>query len=160
MKKIDFGQTITTLANVGVIAGIVFLAVEIQQNNELLAAQARTARHEIRLDAIQAIYNNPELAEVIRKARSGEPLTSTEEFMVERYQRQMLLNWQFVFVEYQNGLLDEQDLIASAWRDAVETFPGLREHWERSKEANFRADFVAFMDRDIVGEISASANGR
>jgi len=32
MKKIDLGQTIQTLANLGVIAGIVFLAMELQQN--------------------------------------------------------------------------------------------------------------------------------
>lgn len=31
-------------ANIGVIAGIVFLAVEIQQNNELMASQARFNR--------------------------------------------------------------------------------------------------------------------
>ena len=32
MKKIDFGQAVTVIANLGVIAGIVFLAVEISQN--------------------------------------------------------------------------------------------------------------------------------
>ena len=36
MKKIDLGQTITILANVGVIAGIVFLAVEVRQVGEQL----------------------------------------------------------------------------------------------------------------------------
>ena len=34
MKKFEFGQTINTLASVGV--GIVFLIVEIRQNSELL----------------------------------------------------------------------------------------------------------------------------
>ncbi len=33
MKKLDLGQTITILANVGVIAGIVFLGYELRQNN-------------------------------------------------------------------------------------------------------------------------------
>ena len=32
MKKIDLGQTITILANVGVIAGIVFLAIEVRES--------------------------------------------------------------------------------------------------------------------------------
>ena len=32
MKKIDLSQSIVILANIGVIAGIVFLAVEIRQN--------------------------------------------------------------------------------------------------------------------------------
>ena len=32
-KKIDLGQIITICANIGVIAGIVFLGIELQQNN-------------------------------------------------------------------------------------------------------------------------------
>ena len=43
MKKIDPGQTIQILANVGVIAGIAFLAVELRQNNELLRSSSRQA---------------------------------------------------------------------------------------------------------------------
>ena len=42
MKKIDLGQTIGILANIGVVAGTVFLAVELRQNNELLNSQERT----------------------------------------------------------------------------------------------------------------------
>jgi hypothetical protein len=34
MKKIDVVQAVTILANVGVIAGIVFLAFELQQNTQ------------------------------------------------------------------------------------------------------------------------------
>jgi hypothetical protein len=41
LKKLDFGQTITIFANVGEIAGIVFLAFELQQNNEALGLQER-----------------------------------------------------------------------------------------------------------------------
>ena len=36
MKKGDLGQTLNTLANVGVIAGIVFLAIEVRQNQATL----------------------------------------------------------------------------------------------------------------------------
>jgi hypothetical protein len=36
MNRIDLGQTIGILANLDVIAGIVFLAIEIQQNTESL----------------------------------------------------------------------------------------------------------------------------
>lgn len=38
MKKIDLGQAIGILANVGVIAGIVSLGMELRQNNELVVA--------------------------------------------------------------------------------------------------------------------------
>jgi len=39
MKKIDLGQTIGILANIGVIAGIVFLAIEVRQNQRVLDEQ-------------------------------------------------------------------------------------------------------------------------
>jgi len=38
LKKIDLGQAIGILANAGVIAGIVFLDMELRQNYELVVA--------------------------------------------------------------------------------------------------------------------------
>jgi len=46
MKKIDLGQTIAILANVGVIAGIVFLAIEVRQNTESIDQSRRVAMAE------------------------------------------------------------------------------------------------------------------
>ena len=40
MKKIDLGQTITIFANLGVIGGLIFLAVEIRQNSDIARASA------------------------------------------------------------------------------------------------------------------------
>jgi hypothetical protein len=151
LKKLQFAQTIGLLANIGVIAGIIFLAVELRQNNELLAAQARVARFELRsTDATRAQYNNPELAETLRKNNNNEPLSPTEEAVVDRYQRQMLLNWQFVYVEYLNGLLDREEVLEGSWRETLRTTPRLREHWERSKSRTFRPEFVQFIDENMV----------
>ena len=44
MNKIDLGQTLAILANVGVIVGIAFLAVELRQNNRLIDEQSAIAR--------------------------------------------------------------------------------------------------------------------
>jgi hypothetical protein len=44
MKKIDLGHITTILANLGVIAGIAFLAVELRQNNQLIDEQSVIAR--------------------------------------------------------------------------------------------------------------------
>jgi hypothetical protein len=151
LKKLDLAQTVGLLANLGVIAGIVFLAIELRQNNELLAAQARVARFEMRAtDATRAQYENPELAETLRKNRNNEPLSPTEEVIVDRYQRQVLLNWQFVYIEYVNGLLDREEILDSAWRETFNNTPGFRQHWSRSKDSSFRPDFVQFLEENIV----------
>jgi len=42
MKKIDLGQTLTILANVGVLAGILLLVFELNQNREMMRAQTRS----------------------------------------------------------------------------------------------------------------------
>ena len=61
MKKIDLGQTITILANVGVIVGIVFLAIELRQNNELLGQQARIASNEQWIASLEGLLDDPGL---------------------------------------------------------------------------------------------------
>ena len=47
MKSLDLGQTLTILANFGVIAGIVFLAFELRQGNQLLVAQTSYAQFNV-----------------------------------------------------------------------------------------------------------------
>lgn len=77
MKKIDVGQTVSILANFGVIAGIVFLAVELRQNNEFLAAEAGADRRDIRRQAaIIRELTCPELRHAIIKAENG-PISSS-----------------------------------------------------------------------------------
>ena len=64
MKRLDLGQSIGILANIGVIAGIVFLGVELRQNNQLLTSQARTTRMEIRKEATNRYLENPDLVQL------------------------------------------------------------------------------------------------
>ena len=76
MKKLDFGQAVTLLANIGVIAGIVFLGIELQQNNELLSAQFRLTRAENRGALSGMLFENPEAIELLGK--EGPSLTEAE----------------------------------------------------------------------------------
>ena len=63
MKKIDVGQTVSILANVGVIAGILLLAFELSQNNKLLRAQADETYLQNRLDNRRRTIEDPEFAQ-------------------------------------------------------------------------------------------------
>ena len=67
MKKIDYGQAIQTLANVGVLAGIVFLGFELRQNNELLDRQIRATTLEQRQSTSQLLFENPDVIESLGK---------------------------------------------------------------------------------------------
>lgn len=61
MKQIDIGQTISILASIGVIAGIVFLGLELNQNNRLLVADAVSTSLEARIALQDLALNNPYL---------------------------------------------------------------------------------------------------
>ena len=51
MKSETINQWMTLGANIGVIAGILFLGFELQQNNDLMESQARFNDLQIRSDA-------------------------------------------------------------------------------------------------------------
>ena len=80
MKSSDLGKFVQTLANVGVIAGIVFLAFELRQNNELMEAEARFNRLTVSREAYNILSTNGELAEIIVKANNNESLTEVEHY--------------------------------------------------------------------------------
>ena len=63
--KIDLGQTIGILANAGVIAGIAFLALEIQQNTAVQEAQMRFDQNERQTEVIEEILRIASALEAI-----------------------------------------------------------------------------------------------
>lgn len=151
MKKIDLGQTITVLANLGVIAGIVFLAVEIQQNNEALGVQARMERQAARRAISTRAVDNPELARAMRKAQQGELLTPDEAFVLEHEIMFRIINWEIVFTDVQEGLLSEQAIPLQGWRDAYHRrFPGMPAVWAQMKNTGVPTEFAEFVDAEIV----------
>ena len=85
MKKIDLGQTLTILANVGVIAGIAFLAVELRQNNEMMRAQTRGELSRDSVDQIRLNVNDPVFADVLLRGDRGEELSEVEQSQYGRY---------------------------------------------------------------------------
>ncbi len=150
MKKIDLGQTITILANVGVIAGIVFLAFEIQQNNEFLAAQSRAVRVDIRTDYSETMFAEPGIVQAIVRARNGFELSDEDRHRLRFLAIDTFVKWQYVYGEYQRGMIEESELAPAAWRNTFwNEVPGMSEVWEDLKE-NYQPVFMEYMEHTIV----------
>ena len=149
MKKIDLGQTITILANVGVIAGIIFLALELQQNNELLASQARSNLLAGRVSTqLSVVENTGALADLISKAHRGEALTDTEDFRLRVYQSMIVHNFASFYQEVKSGPLAENDIPIQQWVGTFVNIPGLEEFWHR--QTRLDPDFVRFVDEEVL----------
>lgn len=150
MNKIDLGRTITILANLGVIAGIAFLAIELSQNNQLLEAQTRRERLDVRMFYAPLMLDGIAIAPIQYKLRRGEPVTPEEEAYFEEFAYINLAAWEWQFDEYVAGTIGLADLPFGAWRDNASRISIWGDAWEiYSAEAARSAEFVDFINRNV-----------
>ncbi len=136
MKKLELGQTITIFANLGVIAGIVFLGIELRQNNEALGLQVRLERENTLRQGLSGRLENSDVIRATAKALREEELTLEEELLIGDYNRVVLVNWWLAYRQVQDGSLNEATLPVSLWstvfRDGT-PFPRMDESWAEFK---------------------------
>ncbi len=154
MKKIDLGQAVGLLANLGVIAGILFLAIEIRQNNELLASQARRDQLDARGAAGILELNNPEILQLTFKVANGGELTPYERYHFRSWAQQLFGNWEWQYDEYQAGILLEGDLPVAGWLGRAERLPELRSVWDETK-SNRSPGFIRFIEENVFGQVDS-----
>ncbi len=155
MKKIDVGQTIGILANLGVVAGILFLVVEIQQNTETLQAEMRFNQSERTTDAVEQFVSNPQLVRAYVKFERGDSLSREEEIVLFFYARRIFSSWRWVYGEVQRGTLDE--IALSGFRRLFHTYPLgtqplLAHYWDDFASGGTSDDFIQWMEENVVNE--------
>jgi len=124
LKKLDLGQALGLLANVGVIAGIIFLAVELRQNTDsleesrrLAAANAYQARAFTFASQTLSTAHSPETVEAIVAFRAAggqdQPavalatLSPQDQFRVQSYYLARVAIYDNNLYQFQNGYLPE-----------------------------------------------------
>ena len=147
MKKIDLGQAISIFANLGVIAGIVFLGIELQQNRQSLQAQTRSSISDTIVNLTYQQATNPKLLAIIAKLNLGQPVTE-----VERAQFRVLQSayWRYrenVSYQYRIGLFDDSEYLPlrEAWVGFLNRSGPVREEWCR-RESIVSEDFFSEMN--------------
>ena len=150
MTRFDVGQKLTILANIGVIAGIVFLGYEVRQNTATLkSAGAQNIYNQIA--AINELRMNPEYVTVIQKGneRPGD-LSSVERVQYYAYVSNVLHAWQNMYVQMREGAYPEESL-DGWWQVLRENFqwPGFTEYWEVNGYV-LSPDFRAFVATDVL----------
>jgi hypothetical protein len=108
MKKIDLGQTITILANIGVIASLVFLGMQVRQE----AAASRAATFQQLKDSwVQtnlAEATSVDLANAFETAQTQgwESASPVERRLLSGFIRTLFHNWSNAYYHYGDGTLD------------------------------------------------------
>ena len=129
MRFVNWEKWISAIAKLGAVGSILFFAIELQQNNKQLEAQARYAQFEIQsYDANRVVFNNTDLAAILLKDRNQKPLSELENFILRRYNTQFIRNWEFEFMEKQRGLLDS-NLSTARWAQNLMRNPSRLDVW-------------------------------
>ena len=154
MKKIELGQVIGILANFGVIVGIIFLVIEIGQNQTFLE-EANTINR-LSADAETLAYfsahrsliaQDEQLAQIWLDGSSGEALTPVEALRFDFLCQNFL--WTYAII-YQGHLglqrLQRAQGAVSVLRRRFANQPGLVRCWEDMEPSVMEWGYEAFVD--------------
>jgi len=135
VKTEKLNQWLTLFANIGVLVGIVFLAIEIDQNTENLEMNRQVAlteayanRSSTVQDAQVAAALSSDFGEIYVKWQRGgsEVLTESERFRVSSWETARVFRLESQYIMWEQGLLEEEfietlrDITlrnAEGWRD-------------------------------------------
>jgi len=147
---------LTLLANLGVLAGIILLLVELNQNQEIARAQIRNEVYQGLTDSLAIL--DRDTAEVIGKANAGVELDPVEVILVGRWSETILRYWENADYQYEMGMYDDTEY--SAQKNIIRTgmleiFPGaVLPHYCRFRNG-YSDHFRAMIDAFVTPEMCA-----
>ena len=154
MKFDKANNWLTLIANIGVIAGILFLAFEIRQNNELLAQQSRAVGIGQMFSTLERLIENPHLLELADS--DVESLTPIQRRQRELMGIRTLAAWEYQWGEWQRGLIDDFEWQTKGYRHAFHTKRDVgtyaRDSWQAYKEFRATPEFIEWMEANVINQ--------
>jgi hypothetical protein len=136
---------LTLGANLGVVVGLVFLAIEIRQNNENLATDVRATAFFGMAETWSMVAENPELSGAIVKDMEDGELTPSEENQLFAYWVRVFLTLEWNYHELpEDEFRRRLAFQRRAYLDSS-THPSA---WERAKPL-LDPEFVEFMNENV-----------
>ena len=144
MRKIDWGQTIAILANIGVLLGIVFLAMEIRDSRIAILAQTQDSVADGFLTLNLATITEPEIGLTFQKGLcEPEELTDLEAARFSMHMRALFNQFRRIYRLYEQGLLDEQAWKLTAQRPTSSWLPRVGNGTFRSTNWNRISEWLS-----------------
>jgi hypothetical protein len=149
MKKTDVGQTVAILANLGVIAGILFLGYEIRQNTSAVQADTFQGLIESSADYLQNMAVDPNIWDmIIRLETNPDELSPSEMNRLSNLNRAQWIRYQGAYQHWRRGSLSDSDW--ESYDNAICTSSAIdhlqRFSWPAAKRSLLE-DFVSHVER-------------
>ena len=145
MKPKEINEWLALVANLGVIAGIIILAIELNQNNRLMMSQTRSEIAQSVSDVLLRTAFS-DYAGITLNTVNLDSLDDVDRRRVGAYQYARLRLWENFHYQYRSGLFeqDEFDREREVWRQELEV-PVVKLFF-CSTRSQFSDLFVAEMD--------------
>ena len=153
MNLDNLNRWLTVGANLGVLIGIIFLIVEVQQNNLI-------ARSQIRMDIAGAMRENidmfrsPEAISITAKMIRGDQLNLEDRIFLTTTYRSEIRAWENAAYQYSIGFLDEEEIeiYRSTWKARAASckepigreFYSTYQQFRAELRPSFRTEFDAY----------------
>lgn len=135
MDSDRLSRWLTLGANIGVLAGIIFLGFEFRQNTVATELEAASNFQSNFSEIELFIAGNPEFAELLTKGRESEALTETDQLRLSVFYGNVLFSWQVTHFQHLSGALDTDIWTGNRvkWSRIISNDRGLFTYWQMNK---------------------------
>ena len=143
MKLVKTNQWLALLSNIVVIAGVVFIYIEIRQNNEFLAAQDRYNRLDVATRGPWMIVEDADLTDALFVPADRD----RNEVQMEVFQ----VYWDNIFkgFEWTFRELSLEEIPIERWAWNFDINPRIIEVWDGMKD-QYDVDFVEYIEQHAI----------
>ena len=125
------------LASLGVLVGLIFLALEIQQANRIAIATTEITVRESYGSFNETIYTNPETAALLAKARIADAeFSDAEREMLDAFTARLMNTWEGIEEAYAKEMVSRVtfDTAIEDMKWTIDTYPSMRSFFEGQVE--------------------------
>jgi molybdopterin converting factor small subunit len=137
-----FANLAEIIGTTAIVVSLIYVAVQIRQNNRHLAHEAQRARAQAFRQNMRIMADN---AEICIKDQNGEALTATEAYRMDRMWLSELWSYQTSFQQ-----IPRNEIVGGAnfFHRCFATMQSLRASWEQNRDT-FQPDFVQYMEENV-----------
>lgn len=152
MKSDKINSWLTLIANIGVLVGLIILIIEVNQTREMNRGETRNQVAAELLGLLRDVGNNPQLADLLQRAESGDELTTSELLQYQQRILSMLRYFENVHYQYRQGLYDEGEFSTQkeAWREVYGRSSSVTPIWceyRNTFSPQFREEFDGLLEK-------------
>ena len=133
-----------------IVASLVFLAIEINQNTNALYGQSRQSVLEAAQNELFILVEHPEIS--LSVVKEG-PLTPEENVRLDAYLAATLRAREYAFLQYQDGAIDKEQWDAEiSVTKSIMNAERVRKWWSIVGRNNSSPEFSEFVDSQVIVE--------